>query len=182
MWWTFLISLCFASVQSGPIQGWDLRTQKSIEIPATSTARAVVFLSAKCPCSNSHVEHLNELQKKYPQVQFVGIHSNSDENKDDSVTYFSNRGFSYPVLHDANGQWADELKALKTPHAYLISPQGEILFHGGVTSSNDAKRAKEFFLRDALQAFASNKEISKKEARALGCAITRDGDNKDVWK
>ena len=182
MLWTLLLSICFAGVQSGPIQGWDLRTQKSFEMPATGTARAVVFLSAKCPCSNSHVEHLNELQKNNPKIQFIGIHSNSDENKEDSVTYFSNRGIDFPVLHDVGGRWADELKALKTPHAYLISPQGEVLFHGGVTSSSNASRAKEFFLKDALLALANNKEIQKTEARALGCAITRDGDNKDVWK
>lgn len=174
--------MCFAGIQTGPVQGWDLRAQKNVEVPAPTVGRAVVFLSAKCPCSNSHVEHLNELQKKNPKIQFIGVHSNSDESKEDSVTYFSNRGFSFPVLHDVGGKWADELKALKTPHAYLVSPEGEILFHGGVTSSNDANRAKEFFLKNALQDFTDNKEITKKEARALGCAITRDGDNKDVWK
>lgn len=182
MLWTLFLSVCFASIQAGPIQGWDLRSQNNVEVAAAKAARAVVFLSAKCPCSNSHVEHLNNLQKNFPQIQFIGIHSNSDESKDDSVTYFSNRGFSFPILHDVAGKWADDLKALKTPHAYLISPEGKVLFHGGVTSSNDANRAKEFFLRDALQAFTENKEIKKKEARALGCAITRDGDNKDVWK
>jgi len=37
----------------------------------SSDLKALVFLSSTCPCSDSHVEHLNRLTAEYPNLKIL---------------------------------------------------------------------------------------------------------------
>jgi hypothetical protein len=141
---------------------------------------AVVFLSALCPCSNSHVEELKLLSLKYPQVDFVGIHSNSNETSEITQSYFKSKALPFSVIEDVNLKIADQLKAFKTPHAFLYDGKGEVVYRGGVTDSSDATKAKVHFLASALEDLASQRPVEKPEGRTLGCVIQRENE-KNVW-
>ena len=78
------------------------------------------------------------------------------------------------VIADPELRLADQFGALKTPHAFVLSTKGELLYRGGVDSSSIAERADRHYLRDALTAIAAGKEPEIKEARALGCVIQRN--------
>jgi hypothetical protein len=136
-------------------------------------ASVILFLSTKCPCSNSHIPHLTELQKKFSSFSFFVVHSNFDETPEQGKEYFSKNHFSFPVLRDQKNFMADQLKALKTPHAFIISKSGDILYQGGVSSSSDAKRAETFYLQEALQDLTEKKNIRRPSTRTLGCALPR---------
>lgn len=138
----------------------------------------VVFLSASCPCSNSHVAGLKELAEKYKEFKFVGVHSNIDENLAVSKMYFSAMAIPFPVIQDDKAVIADAFKALKTPHAYILSPHGEILFQGGVTNSANGKDAQIHYLADALEDLRHDRKIKNTNARTLGCVIMRE---KNSW-
>ncbi|MFK5047747.1 thioredoxin-like domain-containing protein, partial [Klebsiella pneumoniae] len=89
-----------------------------------------VFLSTKCPCSNSHVALVKQLAKDFPAFAFVAVHSNRDETVAEARAYF--RDFGLPVLQDEKSRLADEFKASKTPHAYVLAAgDGKVLYHGG---------------------------------------------------
>lgn len=133
----------------------------------------VVFLSSKCPCSISHEPALTSLQKKFPQVVFIGILSNLEEGLDDAKVHFLKSGLPFSILDDRKQTLANLLGALKTPHAFLFNPSGELVYQGGVDDSHEARRAKKHFLSDALAATIAGLKPEVSEARVLGCAISR---------
>lgn len=137
----------------------------------------IVFLSAKCPCSNSHIETLNKLSTDFKDFQFLAVHSNFDESKEITHNYFKNIGLKFPAIHDVKSTLANELKANKTPHAYVIGKDYEILYRGGVTDSSNAANAKIFYLKNALEELQAGKKITTNETRVLGCMISREGDH-----
>ena len=157
-----------------PDKGLDLKSNSPVTLPATKGhPTVVVFLSSKCPCSLSHEKHLGELKEKFADVQFIGIHSNSNESPEDSAKHFKESPITFPVLQDQKSKWANEWKALKTPHAFLFDESGKIVYKGGVSSSPVYEHATQFYLSDALTALKDHKPIPTAEGRTLGCFIER---------
>ena len=137
-------------------------------------ATVLVFLSSSCPCSNSHVQHLKELSQLYTNVKFIGVHSNADETFEEGRKYFSSKDLPFPVVRDVDSEWANRLKASRTPHAYLIDSKGEILYQGGVSSSSQPDKADDLYLKNVLSDFLSDKKIENSQTRVIGCEITRN--------
>ena len=160
---------------SKPVAGIDLRTGThfSSPTPLSSKGLVVIFLSAKCPCSRSHENAIDKLAKEFSEFSFVGVHSNSDEDEGLAGLHFKEAGFSFPVISDKQAKIANELGALKTPHAFIVGPKGECWFNGGVDDTNDGSKAKNNYLKDALSDIREGKEPRKKTARTLGCVIKR---------
>lgn len=138
-----------------------------------------VFLSTVCPCSNSHLGELRKLTEEFPDFVFVGIHSNVDEGKDQTVAYFKNANLPFKIVQDTGARIADEFKALKTPHAFVILKDGTLSYQGGVSDSHDFAGASRKYLREALSDLAAGRKPKTPEGRTLGCAISRG--EKNVW-
>jgi hypothetical protein len=155
------------------IQGADLLKEGAVSVKPGPRGLVVVFLSSKCPCSNSHLNELKDLAKQYPQFNFVGVHSNLDERRDISQMYFQNAALPFPVIEDHELELANELHALKTPHAFVVAANGKILYQGGVTDSRDAGSADRHYLRDALDEISHDRPVETPQARTLGCIISR---------
>lgn len=160
------------------VEGQNILTQTKIKIDASEKkGLVVVFLSAKCPCSNSHNVELIDLAKTYSDFNFVVIHSNTDESIETSKTYFEKATFPFPVIEDEKTKIADSLQAFKTPHAYIFSSQGEELYQGGVSDSSDFKRADKKYLRNALSDLQAGNAVKLSKTRVLGCVISRGEKN-----
>lgn len=162
-----------------PLAAKDLASGQAASLKSGKKGLVLVFLSAHCPCSNSHVVALKGLAETYPDFSFAAVHANSDEGRAVSQAYFSAAALPFPVVQDTGAKLADRFGASKTPHAFLLSPAGEILYKGGVSDSSDYAHAKERFLADALAAVNAGKPAPKASARTLGCAIARG--EKDDW-
>lgn len=169
-------SLSWAAPTMTSLEGLDVTSGKSMRLDLTAAKKGsvVVFMSAKCPCSASHETLLNELSKEYSDFTFVGVHSNADENAADTRAHFATVHMSFPVLQDTKNIWANQLGALKTPHAFVFNNKGELLYQGGVTDSHVGPAAKKQFLKDILTDIVSGKAPRMKEGRALGCFIQRE--------
>ena len=103
----------------------------------------------------------------------MGIHSNANESPSEAEVHFKNSQLGFPILNDSQAQIANAFGAIKTPHAYLVDPQGKVIYQGGVDDSNIADHAKNFFLRDAIESLLKGKPILVSETRTLGCRIAR---------
>lgn len=180
-----LIFFAFSSaVQAVPqmaeVRGRDLLKSSKVAVSVENKkALVVVFLSAKCPCSNSHIDELKALANDYPDFSFVGVHANADEGPELSTPYFQKAGLPFPVIQDQNLELADRYRALKTPHAFVIKPDGKIAYQGGASSSNQFSSASRKYLREALEDIQNNRPVGTPEGRTLGCAISRG--EKNVW-
>lgn len=176
-----LLVLLFAPLLNAALpikwQAIDLSTQKKTIIDLSSNAEkkadVFIFMSAKCPCSNSHVPIVKDLASKYPDFRFFAIHSNLDEDSKTTQEYFKKIALPFTVLLDQETQIADQFKAFKTPHAFIVNKKGEILYQGGVTNSSHGERADRIFLKDALEDIHNNRTIKTPEGRTLGCVIMR---------
>ena len=144
---------------------WDLEKAKK--------GTVLFFLSSSCPCSNSHLPHLEDLKKEFSQFSFIGVHSHRSATKEKTQQYFGKKKLSFPILFDSNLKIANLYKAVKTPHVFILGKKGEILFHGGITNSVSFKAAKKFYLKNALLDIQKGKRPQKSFARALGCYISR---------
>jgi len=140
----------------------------------------VVFMSAKCPCSNSHIPELKNLVSRYKNFEFIGVHSNVNEPPDLTKKYFVEADLPFAVIQDNEAQIADQLKAYKTPHAFVLNPEGKILYQGGVTNSVNAQYAEKHFLKDALEDISQDKPVRLANGRTLGCIIMRTGGHHDL--
>lgn len=164
-------SVLFALVFTGA----DLYQPKKITFPnPNAKASVVVFLSAKCPCSASHEPVLKSMAEKYSKdgIEFIAVHSNQNETTDQAKEHFKSAALGFPLVEDRGAKIADELKALKTPHAYIIQ-KGKIIYEGGVDDSADAEEAEVHFLEKALAEVKDGKPVTTAKTRALGCQIKR---------
>jgi hypothetical protein len=157
------------------ISGADVVTGKPVSIDAKQSklATAVIFLSAHCPCSASHEATLKALHAEFGDVQFIGVHSNADEPALFTKQHFEQANLGFAVIDDPKDVIADAFKANKTPHVFVVSPAGEILYSGGVTDSHEASRAKKQYLQDALTAIKGGQTPKVSDTRTLGCVISR---------
>lgn len=170
----FLAAMLFGPVAArAAVAGRDLLTGKTVTVESGKGGTVVAFLSAKCPCSNSHVALLRELATEYPEFHFVAVHSNTDEPGTLAEPYFRAAALPFPVLEDEKDKLADEYRANKTPHVYVLTPDAKVAYRGGATDSADAARASKFYLRDALADLRAGRSVKVPEARTLGCAIAR---------
>ncbi|MCC6276512.1 MAG: redoxin domain-containing protein [Oligoflexia bacterium] len=150
----------------------DILTSKVVKKFSKADPLVVVFLSAQCPCSNSHSEELKMLRQTYGFIRFIGVHSNPEEGTELGKTYFSNLKLGFPVIRDDSLKIADAFKALKTPHAFILN-NGEIVYQGGVSDRSDFSKASKHYLRDALESVKNHVPILNSQTRTLGCAIRR---------
>ena len=158
-----------------PLEGLELRSGKVQKVSPGTKGLVAVFLSAKCPCSQSHEAGLVALAKEFESkgFQFLGLHANADESLELGRLKFQDVAFPFPVLRDEGAKLAETLGANRTPHAFVLNPQGEVLFQGGVDDNKDAQKATRPYLRNALEAILAGKTPDPAIARSLGCVIAR---------
>lgn len=164
---------------AAPVSGPDLMKGGELSVEPGAKGTVLVFLSARCPCSNSHVPVLTQLAAEYREFNFVAVHSNADEPMEEAKKYFSALQLPFPVIRDHELKLANEFRALKTPHAFILSPSGQILYKGGITNSSQAPAADKNFLREALADLTVGKAVRTADGRTLGCEIKRR--KVDAW-
>lgn len=79
------------------------------------------------------------------------------------------------ILMDTSGEVGKTYGATVTPHMYVISPEGELLYRGGIddkptTDEADIEGATNY-VRGALKAAMKGEEVSPKQAKPYGCTI-----------
>lgn len=159
-----------------PIRGTEVLSEADIVVQPGTKGMVVVFLSAKCPCSKSHAQELKDLSQEFSAFKFVGVHANSDEGLDLGKSYFKETALPFPVLRDSQAKLANRFRALKTPHVFVVSNDGQIVFQGGVSNSRKADTADRHYLREALGDLQAGLKVRTPEARSLGCIIKRSAD------
>lgn len=163
------------------VSGTSLVTSQPVKFPVANQNKngtVVVFLSAKCPCSDSHVSLLKQLAQRYKTFQFIGVHANADEPAALAQSYFKKASLGFEVISDPQQRLADSLRAFKTPHAFVLDRAGQIMYQGGVTDSSKADRAERFYLDEALQDITSGQPVRTAEGRTLGCVILRESETR----
>ncbi len=130
-----------------------------------------IFMSSRCPCSESHNDIVNNLLKKYSDIKFVGVHSNYNEKLKHAKNYFESLDFDFPVIYDQDSHIAKKYGAVKTPHVFIVNSKGETVYSGSVTNSSNGRVAKTNFLKIALDDIEGGSAPKIAQRTSLGCYI-----------
>ena len=139
----------------------------------------VMFISNHCPFVIHLKTALAEFAKDYAEhIGVVAIGSN-DINKypqdgpsamaEDAVRF----GYSFPYLHDATQETAQNYRAACTPDFYLFDSQRRLVYRGQLDSSrpgNDHPVTGQD-LRQACDALISGAPIDPEQHPSMGCNI-----------
>ena len=146
------------------------------DLLAKNSAVAVIFVATKCPVSNAYNDRMTALAKEYAAkgIAVVGINSNKAELAPEVAAHAKEHGFPFPVVKDEGNKIADAYGAQKTPEVFVLSPKGDLLYHGRIDESqDDPKNVKSPDLRNALEAILAGKPVPAAETKAFGCTIKR---------
>ncbi len=162
---------------SKAISGREFLTgeKKNISFDQQKNGTVLLFLSARCPCSDGHIPAVRELAHTFGKkgFAFIGINSNANESFDEAKDYFNKKELPFPVIKDELSRIANHFEAFKTPHVYVVNSSGKIVFQGGVDDSRVYEKAKKHYLKEALTAIQLGEEPPEKSVRVMGCEIQR---------
>lgn len=139
----------------------------------------VVFLSTECPISNRYVPILNDIagkEKVKPPIRVFGIISSPHVTREDAVAHSQKFNPQFPILFDASGELREQLAPTHTPHAFLLSPQGETLYDGAIDNrfaaiDKSKDRANKHYLKDAIQSLLKHEKIAVCQTTPVGCPL-----------
>jgi peroxiredoxin len=114
----------------------DAATDKPISLGDFKTKKAivVVFIGTECPINNAYMPVLAELAKTYADknVQFLAVNSNSNDAPAQIAGHAQKNHLPFPVLRDAANGVADQFGAKRTPEAFVLDPDGHIMYQGRI--------------------------------------------------
>ncbi len=140
--------------------------------------KVLVYLSASCPCSKSHVQHLNQLFELFgSQASFYGVTTDSFQKNANTIKDYYEKGtFQFPIIKDSDQSLVKKYKALKTPHVVILGKdqQGyKALYTGGISNAREFTNSSKKYLSENLVALTKNKKLPYQRGQSLGCYIKR---------
>lgn len=145
-----------------------------------ASLKMLVFLSEKCPCSKSHIAHVQELMDHYKELKVYGVISEPARNqKEEKIknSYFQNEKFGFPIINDQEQFLVKKYQALKTPHVVLLEKTKhedyKVVYEGGLTDSKHYNPTSKKYVEDALKQISKNEKVRIKNGFCLGCHIRR---------
>ncbi len=120
----------------------------------------------------------------YAQKNNVGViilNSNEGQRDDDDSyeamkTYAKEQNYTWHYAVDKNNELADAFGANRTPECFLFDKDLKLVYHGAIDDNpSDAGNVKRNHLQEAITELTTDREISIKESRSIGCGIKRKG-------
>jgi peroxiredoxin len=140
----------------------------------------VFFIAAECPVSNFYSPDFTRIANEYAEKGIVtyGVHCDEDLSGAAAASHAKEYGLKFPVLLDPKLKLAAAVGARTTPEAFLLSPDGSVLYHGRIDDrfAVNGKRRDEpskHELEDALRAVVAGKKPAVAESKPYGCPLPR---------
>jgi peroxiredoxin/mono/diheme cytochrome c family protein len=148
----------------------DFRTKKAV---------VIVFIGTECPINNAYMPRLVELHKTYEPrgVGFLAINANSHDTVTRLAAHTKEYALPFPVLKDPANTVADQFGAQRTPEAFVLDPEGGIMYQGriddqfGIGFKRPAPTRRD--LVEALEEVLAGKPVSQPRTKVAGCVIAR---------
>lgn len=170
-------SLPMMDVKMKDISGKDI----TIKDAMSKNGVLVMFSCNTCPYVIKNQERTKQIGKYALQnnIGVIIINSNEAQRNDvDSYTamqaYAKAQNYTWYYTVDNNSKIADAFGASRTPEVFLFNVSSKLVYKGAIDDNpTDAASVKQHYLKEAIDAMVTNKEISVKESRSIGCGIKR---------
>ena len=163
-----------------PLSDYAMRniddTELSLDKIAKENGTLVIFSCNTCPFVIQWEDRYDDVTGIANRLNIGAVFINSNEakrNGDDSFEmmqqHATENNYKAPYLVDENSKLANAFGAKTTPHAFLFDAKGKLVYKGSIDdNSKDASAVKEHYLKDALYALGSGKDIAKQQSDAKG--------------
>ena len=187
-----LLALAAAAVVAGgplaigsPMPSADVKmqnvdgTEKTLKEIVKPAGTLVVFTCNHCPYAKAWETRIVELGNTYSAKGIGVVAVNANDPKVAAGDSFEGmqerakeRGMQFPYVVDATSNVARAFGATRTPEAFLFDKDGKLVYHGTIDDNGeDASKVDKRYLKDALEAVASGKDVAVKETKSIGCGI-----------
>ncbi len=135
----------------------------------------VVFLSARCPISNTYGERFQRLYDDYKPrgVRFLFVNSNVNETEAEIGRNAAEHGFTFPIFRDTDSRAAGNFGAQATPAIFLLDKEAQIRYHGALDDAQNPARIHRHAVREALDQLLAGLPVTVAEIKPFGCTIKR---------
>jgi len=143
------------------------------------------WLNFGCPFVQKHYEsgNMQQLQETYTEkdVVWLSIVSSAEGKQgyyppeEMVVQKEKHNGNMTAILMDPSGEVGQSYGAQVTPHMYVINPEGQLVYKGGIddkptTDTADIEGATNYVVM-ALEQAMSGEEVEVKTAKPYGCTV-----------
>lgn len=159
---------------NGKVRQWsDLRGHKAV---------VLITLSSRCPAVPRYAPRLNRLYETYSKrgVAFIGLYPEMDETPDKVRDHVQRMGFRFPIVLEGASELARAVQATHVPQAFVLNPQGHILYSGAIDSVIKREVAQHHYLRDALEAVLQGKPVKIARTPVTGCFLSLPEESKSA--
>ena len=146
--------------------GDDVTAKTLGELMPSKKVTLLFFLSARDPATLANAERIAKLSDEAlkKSVNVVGLSVGQGETLQELDDLHDQYDWNFPIVRDPDLSIVRGLKASYTPQAMLIDPAGRVRYSGPVDDCwFDARKAKESFLKKALDALLAGKKVSNPE-------------------
>jgi peroxiredoxin len=77
----------------------------------------------------------------------------------------------YPVLLDMDGKIGRAYGAATTPHMFIISPEGTLLYEGAIDDSNGRGETKTNYVAKTLKEYRAGEKVTVTKTKSFGCSV-----------
>jgi len=118
-----------------------------------------------------------KLANKYKDknVVWLAMNSTSHTTPEANIDFAKKYKPPYPILDDRPGKVGDAYGAKTTPHMFIISPRGNIVYEGAIDNSPNGRtpagQEPVNYVDKALAELTSGRPVSIKETKPYGCTV-----------
>jgi peroxiredoxin len=133
------------------------------------------WTNEECPFVQHHyndTDTMIKLAKSHPDVVWLAIDSSANRTPAMLTAWIEKEKIPYPVLSDQDGSVGKLYEAKTTPHLFIISPEGNVVYQGAIDNDpRGRKKTKQNFVEKALTELEGGKPVTEAKTKPYGCSI-----------
>jgi peroxiredoxin len=157
------------------------RDSISVKAAMKKNGIVVIFSCNTCPYVIKNQQRNNEIAEHALKndVGVIIINSNealrqSEDSYKSMQIYAKQQKYNWHYTVDNNSVIADAYGATRTPEVFLLNASGKVMYKGAIDDNpSDAENVTRQHLKIAIDEMVSNKNITVKESKSVGCSIKR---------
>lgn len=138
------------------------------------------WINPKCPFSRRHAEEKTMVDLAQDKdVVWLAINSTNPKSGDymepaEHKAFNDEHGIQYPVLYDPSGEVGQAYGAKTTPHMYVISADGTLLYDGAIDDDPAGRMKRQERTNYVAGALADQREgqpVEPATTKPYGCSV-----------
>lgn len=147
---------------------------KEVSLASYKNAKGyiVIFTCNNCPYAKGYQQRIADLHTTYEPKGFPVIAINTSDPEAEIKKRAKEMNYPFAYLRDETQDVSRAYGATKTPHVYVLKKDKTVAYIGAIDNNyKNADAADAHYVKDAVDALLTNKEVEVKNTKAIGCTI-----------